>query len=139
MANKKTKKCPFCAEEILSEAKKCKHCGEIIDETNRKTTAIFNKYEEWLKQNYPAYLVIIKNENELFLVLNKEYKNFNILLFIILLLLWVLPGVIYALITLTNKKIITLTVHLDKNGRAINISNKKFSFLIDKYNTAQNR
>lgn len=28
-----TKACPFCAEEILLDAKKCKHCGEILDET----------------------------------------------------------------------------------------------------------
>lgn len=27
-----TKKCAFCAEEIRAEAKKCKHCGEYLDE-----------------------------------------------------------------------------------------------------------
>jgi hypothetical protein len=25
-----TKECPFCAELVLSKAKKCKHCGSII-------------------------------------------------------------------------------------------------------------
>lgn len=29
---KKTKACPFCWEEILETAKKCKHCGEFLEE-----------------------------------------------------------------------------------------------------------
>jgi hypothetical protein len=27
----RTKSCPFCAEDVLADAKKCKHCGETID------------------------------------------------------------------------------------------------------------
>lgn len=25
------RKCSFCAEEILADAKKCKHCGELVN------------------------------------------------------------------------------------------------------------
>lgn len=27
------RKCSFCAEEILAEARKCKHCGEFVERT----------------------------------------------------------------------------------------------------------
>ena len=30
------KDCPFCAEPIQDKAKKCKHCGEFLDESLRK-------------------------------------------------------------------------------------------------------
>jgi len=30
-ASKPTKACPFCGEQILLEAKKCKHCSETVD------------------------------------------------------------------------------------------------------------
>jgi predicted RNA-binding Zn-ribbon protein involved in translation (DUF1610 family) len=29
-----TKDCPFCGEEVLSAAKKCKHCNEFFDGSN---------------------------------------------------------------------------------------------------------
>ncbi|GIW81521.1 MAG: hypothetical protein KatS3mg105_3328 [Gemmatales bacterium] len=34
-----TRPCPFCAETILAEARKCKHCGEILDPDLRAALA----------------------------------------------------------------------------------------------------
>ncbi len=36
MSEKRT--CPYCGEEIMATAKKCKHCGEWLDEEMRPTT-----------------------------------------------------------------------------------------------------
>lgn len=30
--------CPYCGEDVLVQAKKCKHCGEFLDDTLRKKT-----------------------------------------------------------------------------------------------------
>ena len=42
-----TKNCPYCGEEILAGAKKCKHCGEWLDEhsegTSLETEAVVKK------------------------------------------------------------------------------------------------
>lgn len=40
MANEETKRCPYCGEEILAVAKKCKHCDEWLDKEETKTCSI---------------------------------------------------------------------------------------------------
>src|SRR4030043_527181 len=34
-----TKKCPYCSEQILITAKKCKHCGEWLEESQERKGA----------------------------------------------------------------------------------------------------
>ena len=36
----KTRKCPYCSEQVLIEAMKCKHCGEILDPKLREQQKI---------------------------------------------------------------------------------------------------
>lgn len=43
MADKKTMACPFCGEEILTVAKKCKHCGEFLEKKEEKKPEHFYK------------------------------------------------------------------------------------------------
>ena len=42
MASVGARKCGFCAEELLADARKCKHCGEFVNQSiSRGVGAIF--------------------------------------------------------------------------------------------------
>jgi len=40
---RQTKDCPFCGEEILASARKCKHCGEFLDGSSSPASTISQK------------------------------------------------------------------------------------------------
>jgi len=47
------KECPYCGEEILSVAKKCKHCGEWLNDTvsgSMKSKNSLNKIEKYFRE-----------------------------------------------------------------------------------------
>lgn len=51
-----TKKCPFCAEEILAAAKKCKHCKEILDDGIREQKKVQFVYQQ---QSNPGVAAVL--------------------------------------------------------------------------------
>jgi phage shock protein PspC (stress-responsive transcriptional regulator) len=40
-----TKRCPYCAEEIRTEARKCRHCGSFVDGSNALTRTWYRSPE----------------------------------------------------------------------------------------------
>jgi hypothetical protein len=58
-------KCPFCAEEVSPEAKKCKHCGEFIGLSGSVNAAFSGKLTE-LSPYYEADFKKIRDSGEVY-------------------------------------------------------------------------
>lgn len=58
---KKTKACPFCWEEILETAVKCKHCGEFLDGrgTQKEVVVQQPKKKKWLSWMEWALIIVV--------------------------------------------------------------------------------
>lgn len=57
--SEETKKCPFCGEEILSIAIKCKHCGEFLNKSDnllQQNQGNADKPEKTLWEGNPSHL-----------------------------------------------------------------------------------
>ena len=72
---KKTKRCPYCGEEILAIAKKCKHCGEWLEEKSPQIPSLTSDTE--LKEK-PAIENIASGEDEKTLSKNIPLSNIAI-------------------------------------------------------------
>lgn len=58
-----TKRCPYCGEEILAVAKKCKHCGEWLEEKPQQGPNTASKTES---KEEPVMESVDSNDDELF-------------------------------------------------------------------------
>lgn len=79
-----TIKCPFCSEPILADAKKCKHCGEFLDKRKIGAAAVRGPGD-----------IICPNPNCRYQGPPRKVARGPILLGLVLLLLFILPGILY--------------------------------------------
>ena len=118
---KQTKPCPFCGEEILACAQKCKHCGEYLTPALREarrpaTPSTSSPQVVRTAKSRGIYIILGLFLGGLFGLHNfyaGRYKEAVAQLFIILMLGWVIIGIVINVIWVLIE---LCTVTKDGNG-----------------------
>ena len=98
------KKCPFCAEEIQDEAVVCRYCGKDLQKIeDQGMLQAFNRLKESYRNDKQLNFTI-KDIDEITFESWTTPTGVNSCIFVFLILLFIVPAIIYAIVKSSEKE-----------------------------------